>query len=321
MQALLGLTLLLVARPTAARKGARALGKFHGGIEADEAMATTSTVLTRVNPRARVLAIVGDPVGVTRSPIDFPAALAKVPASRDAVLVPLDVADGALGAVARGLLGARNFDGFIVTKPHKAAVVEHCTHLTSAARALGCANVVRVVDGATVVGTNLDGVGFVAGLVAEHGSDAVRGKRCVLVGAGGAARAIAHELLGAGAARVAVRNRTRRRAEALAAAVPGVEVLDALESAADFDILVQCTSLGHGAGDPDPVPHDLLVPPLLCCEVIHTPADTAFLLAAASRGCATHRGKFMLDAQIEAIARFLTTEVDTWPEGWAYAPK
>ena len=195
--------------------------------------------------------------------------------------------------------------------------------MTAAARAVGCANVVRVVDENTVVATNMDGDGFVDGLEREKGDGAVAGKRCLLVGAGGAARAIAHALLRRGAKRVAVCNRTRQRAERLAEAVPGVDVLDALPDnlAEAFDVLVQCTSLGHAAGDADPVPHDRLAPPLLCCEVIHTPAETKFLAAARKRGCDTHRGKFMLDAQIQAIARFLTTETDTWPSDWAYAPK
>ena len=100
-----------------------------------------------------------------------------------------------------------------------------------------------------------------------------------------------------------------------------VELLDAMpDSLAAFDVLVQCTSLGHEASDADPVPHDLLRPPLLCAEVIHTPMDTAFLLKAKMNGCETHRGKFMLDCQISAIAGFLALDEAHWPAEYAYSP-
>ena len=170
----------------------------------------------------------------------------------------------------------------------------------------------------------MDGFGFLAGLLGEHGPDAIKGKRCLLLGAGGAARAIALALLEEGASAVAVVNRTRARAEALAAAVPGVRVLDALPEAPlsrDFDVAVQCTNQGHEAADADPCPLEVLRPPLLCAEVIHTPAETRWLAAARAAGCATHRGKFMLDAQIASIAEFLALDPADWPPTWAYAPK
>ena len=100
--------------------------------------------------------------------------------------------------------------------------------------------VLRTDGNLRIVGHNLDGDGFVGGLLREKGANAVRNKRCLLVGAGGAARAIAHGLLTAGAADVAVVNRTRVRAVALCNAVNGARALDAMPSKlSDVDVLVQ----------------------------------------------------------------------------------
>ena len=237
---------------------------------------THRSSVSRVSPSARALFIVGQPIDVTRSPMDFPQALTRLKDRRaackdaDAVLLPLDVPPNGLEALVSGLVQASNCEGLIVTRPHKESILKFCTHLTAAARAVGCCNVVRFHKG-SMIGTNMDGDGFVGGLIQQRGNNAVRNQRCLLVGAGGAARAVAHALVQNGARSVCVVNRTKARAQALAARIPSVKALDALPSSlTDVDVLIQCTSLGHNASDPDPIPRDLLRPPLVCCEVVHT---------------------------------------------------
>jgi shikimate dehydrogenase len=237
----------------------------------------------------------------------------------DSVLLPLDVPPKGLDALVNGLAQTTNCDGLIVTRPHKESILKSCTHLTAAARAVGCCNVVRFHKG-SLIGTNMDGDGFVGGLIQQRGANAVRNQRCLLVGAGGAARAVAHGLVQNGARSVSVVNRTKARAQALAARIPGVRALDALPASLnDVDLLIQCTSLGHEASDPDPVPRDLLRPPLVCCEVVHTPEETAFLRAARERGCDTHAGTHMLSAQLDAICEFLVARPEDWPDAWAFS--
>ena len=75
----------------------------------------------------------------------------------------------------------------------------------------------------------------------------------------------------------------------------------------------------HNSTDPDPVPRDLLRPPLVCCEVVHTPEETAFLRAARERGCDTHAGTHMLSAQLDAICEFLVARPEDWPDAWAFS--
>ena len=283
------------------------------------AQPTTSSIVQRISPKARVLATLGDPVGVVRTPIVFPAALERanraLGAAIDAVLVPLDVPPAALPDVFSTIRQVRNFDGVVITKPHKEASIALCDTLTPEALAVGAINVARARDG-HVTGHILDGVGFCDGL--EACGHTLRGERCLLVGAGGAAKAIAFTLRQRGVASVTVYNRTQARARSLvdalvgskdSAAAPGftAAVVAALPANlnAHFTMVVQCTSLGHRADDPTPFDFSLLTPPMLCAEVIHTPLETPFLAEARRRGCVCHHGAHMLDRQIDAIRAFL----------------
>ncbi|KAJ1460637.1 dienelactone hydrolase family-domain-containing protein [Pelagophyceae sp. CCMP2097] len=265
------------------------------------------TFVKSIAPSARVLAIVGCPVDVTRTPLIFPQVLREL-GTQDVVLVPLDVTPDALGPALQSLKRVRNFGGFVVTKPHKETAVLLCDALTEEAQAIGAVNAVRCRDG-VLIGANFDGRGFVQGLV-EHsslGAEALPRARFLLLGAGGAARAIAFELRKRGAA-VAVFNRTLGRAQRLAADLdPGISVLEALPNTLEaFDCVVQCTPLGHGEGDAMPVDAKLLSPPLLCAEIIMNPSKTRFLRAAHFRKCECVEGRHMLDAQVRLIAAFLT---------------
>ena len=148
--------------------------------------------------------------------------------------------------------GAMGFAGFCVTIPHKVATFRLMDDLSEDARLMGAVNMVTFKEGGRLKGHNTDGAGWLRSLEEETGVSP-EGKRCLLLGAGGAARAIAIKLAQTGAAHVEIRNRTAEKAAALADEVkshfPGVEIsgggLDALESAAQGrDIIVNTTSLG-----------------------------------------------------------------------------
>ena len=215
----------------------------------------------------------------------------------DSVLLPLDVHPKGLDALVNGLAQTTNCDGLIVTRPHKESILRSCTHLTAAARAVGCCNVVRFHKGA-MIGTNMDGDGFVGGLIQQRGANAVRNQGVCWSGRA-APRAVAHALVQNGARSVCVVNRTKARAQALAARIPGrpgarrTTVFAERRGSADTVHVPR-----HNSTDPTPCPRDLLRPPLVCCEVVHTPEETAFLRAARERGCDT-RG----DAHAERAAR------------------
>lgn len=219
---------------------------------------------------------------------DAAFAAAGVPARYAA----LDVPPAELAAaVAR--LRAAPYLGANVSVPHKEAVARLVDELTGAARAVGAVNTV-VRHGARLVGHNTDAPGFLRGL-AELGFDPA-GAGCLVLGAGGAARAVVWALLGAGA-RVVVVNRDAARAERLVADLEaaGAPHLPAAR------LLVNTTSVGM-AGGPDPDGLPLLTPAQLAAlpagagvvDLVYRPALTPLLRAAAARGHATQNGLPML---------------------------
>ena len=146
----------------------------------------------------RVAAVIGWPVEHSRSPQMFAAAAAV--AGLDAVMIPIGVPPESLAQVV-GALRAMRALGASVTVPHKLAAAALCDELSPAAREIGAVNCLRF-DGERLIGHNTDCHGFADALVAA--GFAPDGKRCVILGAGGAARAVAHGLRAAAASAIDV---------------------------------------------------------------------------------------------------------------------
>lgn len=208
--------------------------------------------------------------------------------------------------------------GFNATMPHKQALVPLMDELDEDARRCGAVNTVCIRDG-KYYGYNTDGAGFVRALAGEGLSPA--GKRVVLLGAGGAAKAVALRLAREGAAQVTICNRTYERAAALCA-LDGAGVLRPADfdeltlyrEARRCDLLVNCTSLGmDGARGrfEDLSFLDALRPEAMVCDLIYSPAETELLARARQRGHRTMNGLGMLLHQaILALEWFTDTEID-----------
>lgn len=206
---------------------------------------------------------------------------------------PESLADAIRGLRGMGLKGA-NF-----TIPHKVAVIEHLDELSEAARLMGAVNCVNRV-GDRLIGENTDGKGFVESLRSlVDPSD----KRIVVLGAGGAARAIAVELALQGAQSLEIVNRSESRGASLAELVQSEIGVAATYTpwvgdhviAEDVDIVINATSIG--LGDPDaivPIAFESLQANMIVADVIFNPPDTQFLQAAQQRGCRTLDGLGML---------------------------
>ena len=252
----------------------------------------------------RLFAIIGDPVAHVRTPQSFNARFAA--SGLDAVCIPLQVPADAFDTCLAGLKAMPNLDGFIVTAPHKASVMAFCDVLEPGARRVGAVNTVRRLTDGRYAGTILDGYGFVGGL--RHQGIDPRGTSAYIVGAGGAASAIAFALVEAGVRDMTFRDRTPERARALAArvgAAPGGCRADVGRPAHDFDMVVNATPLGLEPDDPLPVEIDALRPGTLVADVIMHPATTKLVAAAAAAGFATHHGRHMLDRQLDLMFAFL----------------
>jgi shikimate dehydrogenase len=194
---------------------------------------------------------------------------------------------------------ALGFKGANFTIPHKVAVIQYLDGLSQAAELMGAVNCVNRV-GEKLIGENTDGKGFVQSL--REVCDPA-GKRIAIIGAGGAARAIAVELGLSGAGQIVIVNRSQERGEQL------VELLrERVKLAADFsrlegdyavpemaDILINATSIGLGdAAARVPIAVDSLRPELIVADVIFNPPETWLIRTAKERGCRTIDGLGML---------------------------
>lgn len=258
-----------------------------------------------ITGRTRVLGIVADPVAHVRTPEVMNARFAEH--GIDAVTVPIHVAGDGLAATLSALRHLHNFVGLIVTVPHKTAVVGLCDEACEQARLVGAANAIRREADGELVCDMFDGQGFLGGLLA-NGIDP-QGRRVLLLGAGGAASAIAFALATNGIAGLTIANRTRDKAEQLAArvgaAAPGCPVEAGPADPAGHDLVVNATSLGLNRDDPLPLEPGLLRPDMVVAEIIMEPERTALLRAARAAGCRIHPGRPMIDAQLRLLADFL----------------
>lgn len=265
----------------------------------------TAATFPSVSGTTRVFGCIASPVDHVRAPTVFNALFAE--RGLDHVMVPINAPADDLQAVIEGLRRMPNFGGMAVTIPHKVTLAGLCDTLGAAARLTGAVNAIRFDDDGSMHGDNFDGAGFVAGMQ-QQGHDPA-GMMVLIVGAGGAARAIALALRDAGTKKIMISNRTAEKAAAIASALAmagdtaPVEAVRAHDGS-KVDLIVNTTSLGMHDGDPLPLPLDAVDEGTLIADIIMSPTETAWMKSAGERGLSVHPGRHMLDCQIELIGSF-----------------
>jgi shikimate dehydrogenase len=242
----------------------------------------------------RLAAVIGSPIRHSLSPTILNAAFAATGA--DWAFVAFDVPEGR-GAAAVEAARTLGLGGLSVTMPHKAAVHDAVDATTPAAADLGAVNCV-FRDGDRLVGDNTDGDGFLDSLRRDAGLEA-GGLRCVVVGAGGAGRALARALGAAGAADVAILNRSPGPAARAAVLAGAAGRVGAVADVAEADLIVNATPLGMGSpgsGPPDPLPVDpgALHAGQVVVDIVYHPPETPLLAEARARGATAVGGLGML---------------------------
>ena len=262
--------------------------------------------VSRISGTTRVFGCIADPVGHVRAPTVFNTLFAQQ--GIDHVMVPIHAPADDLSTIIEGLRLLPNFGGMAVTIPHKVSLAALCDTLGAAAQLTGAVNAVRFDDDGRMHGDNFDGQGFVAGLQMKGHDPA--GKSVLMIGAGGAARAIALALHDAGASRISICNRTMGKAAAIADAVNAGDDAPRLTAmqhhdGSNVELIVNTTSLGLHTGDALPLPLESVDDGTLIADIIMTPTETEWLKAAQQRGLPIHHGHHMLDCQIELIGQFI----------------
>lgn len=235
----------------------------------------------------RLAGIIGHPVAHSLSPVLHNAAFHAL--GLDWAYMAFDVPQGG-GRAAVEAFRALRLGGLSVTMPLKEEVARAVDLLTAAAEAVGSVNTVSW-QGDEVVGDCTDGPGFIDALL-DEGFDP-QGRSCVVVGAGGAARSVVHALAGSGAARVAVVNRDRDRADRAAALAGSAGEVAGGEAIAAADLIVNATPVGMD-GRAVPVDVSLLREGQLVCDLVYSPPVTPLLRAARQSGATAMNGMSML---------------------------
>ena len=250
----------------------------------------------------RLACVIGHPVRHSLSPALYNAAFAALDMDWAYVAFDVDRDDGADAVSAMRALGLA---GMSVTMPHKEAAARACDRLAGPAAVLGAVNCVEPAAGGVLVGHSTDGVGLVDALERDEGFSA-RGARCVVLGAGGAARAVVLALAEAGAASVSVVGRTPSRA-AVAAELAG-ERGSVVESVGEYDLLVNATPVGMADSPGLPVDPACLRAGSLVVDLIYHPPTTPLLEAARAAGAVAVNGLGMLIHQAAHQFRIWTGE-------------
>ena len=238
--------------------------------------------------------VIGWPIGHSRSPLIHNYWLKHYGIAGEYVKQP--VSPDELEAFLSSLAG-RGFLGCNVTVPHKERAAQFVTLADPLTRKLSAVNTVYLENG-VVMGTNTDGFGFMKNLAAAVPDFGCRGSSALLLGAGGAARAIAGALLHAGLSKLVICNRSLERARAVAS-IFGENITAAPWDSAslamrDIDLLVNATALGMDGKPPLVLSLETLPRSAVACDIVYVPLETPLLRQARGRGNRTVDGLGML---------------------------
>lgn len=247
-----------------------------------------------ISAKARLAGVLGWPVSHSRSPRLHGFWLEHY--GIDGAYLPLPVRPERFKPAVRALVDL-GFRGANVTVPHKLAAAELCDELTARAEAIGAVNTLVFEDG-RIRGDNTDGEGFLRNLTAGAPDWRPGDGPALVLGAGGAARAVLVALRDAGVPEIRLANRTRATAEALAAEfgvrIRPVDWAGRAAALGEVRLLVNTSSLGMAGQPPLELPLEGLAPQAVVTDLVYAPLTTALLADAAARGNRTVDGLGML---------------------------
>ncbi|QQE73129.1 shikimate dehydrogenase [Brevibacillus composti] len=245
-----------------------------------------------ITSKTQLVGLFGHPVAHSQSPLMHNAAFAEK--GLDYVYTSFDVAPERLPEAVAGIR-ALGIKGVNVTIPHKVAIMPLLDEVDPLAARIGAVNTVVNRDG-YLIGYNTDGLGYVRSLVEKTGIS-LEQQTVTMLGAGGAARAVAFTLAERGVREIRILNRSRERATLLAehvgTIVPTVVLnpAEGAEAIADASLLINTTSIGmHPHVEEMPVQEEWLHANLIVSDLIYNPLETRLLKAAAAKGAQIHSG-------------------------------
>lgn len=257
-----------------------------------------------IDGNTQLIAHIGYPTHTFKSPLIYNPYFES--AGIAAVVVPMACQAPHLASFLPSVFGLDNVRGALITMPHKVSVVDLLDEVSPTVRMAGSCNAVKKTADGRLVGDMFDGMGFVRGLQ-RKGFD-FRGRRALVVGAGGVGSAIAASLAQTGLAQIDLFDVHAPAAQALAqrlqAHVPGLIVRTDCNDAAGQDLVVNATPLGMNPTDPEPTALDRLQATTWVAEVVLGSTPTRLVRRALQLGCPLQMGTDMLFEQIPAYLEF-----------------
>ena len=236
--------------------------------------------------------VIGNPIGHSLSPVMHNNAFEHL--NMDAHYHAFLVEEEVLGEAVRGLK-ALGISGFNVTTPHKVAIMDYLDEIDPLAKQIGAVNTVVHKDG-KLIGYNTDGIGFVQALQSIS-SEPLQEKRILLLGAGGASRAIYFSLADVGVKAIDIANRTRDKAENLVAGClanvnsHALSLEHAAKAQGEYDIIIQTTTIGmHPHVEHTPLEIRSLKKGAIVSDIIYNPFETKILGDAKEQGAIIQNG-------------------------------
>lgn len=267
--------------------------------------------MTEISGTTSITGIIGYPLTYTLSPYMHNAAFKEL--DLDYKYLPFVVEERQLGAAIGGIK-ALGISGINVTMPHKENVIPFLDELSSEARRMGAVNTIEN-DSGRLIGHNTDGIGFLKSL--EDQLYSVVDRNVVVIGAGGAAKAVAFAVADAGAESLTIVARNKSKADALKDKIYAyshnlsVKTLSITDDLADImlvgELIVNATPIGmKESGYLLPVPLDLINERHIIFDLIYTPLETAFVKEASKRKAKAINGLGMLLHQATAAFEIWT---------------
>lgn len=230
----------------------------------------------------RKAAVLGHPIAHSKSPLIHNYWLKKY--GIDGTYEAIDVSPEKLDETVRWL-ASNGYAGFNVTLPHKERMLDLCDTVDELSQSVGAVNTVVIRAGKTI-GTNTDVAGFTENIKAAKPKFDFKGGPAVVLGAGGAARAVLHALAIEGVPEIRIVNRTRAKAEIFMSAYSNVKISDwsqRSEILTDANLLVNTTAMGMSGKEPLEIDLDELPASALVNDIVYAPLMTDLLLTAQTR--------------------------------------
>lgn len=261
--------------------------------------------IPNLDGESRIYAVFGDPIFQVQTPRLINPIFAA--AGKNIYAAPFHVTSEHFAGAWDVFSAMSNVAGISTTVPHKVAAAARCATLTPTAKAVGAVNCVHRSSDGLMHGALFDGTGFVEGLGNEK--DRLRGARVLIVGAGGAGRAIAFALAEQGIGRLGLMDLSAESTAFTAAMVnsvggEGCAVAVDASSGWEYDVVINASPIGIKGDAKFPMPDAAIRRDMLIADIASLTRETALLRAARGAGATTSDGNDMLGAQIRLMAGF-----------------